>query len=285
MKRLTSLPDLFIMSFLMVAWPSGKAMDCNSVIPSSNLGATFLFFNTSIPTIFMLSIVIAILAEAHPIIEHYDLKQDTAYHQQVYRNQENTIELIVTGSKIARVAAGVGAIGKKGNKWLNIGVCGHRDFSVGSIYMVSEIHFQDLIDYPIFLFKPPCPLQGVRTVMHGEREYPEDVLYEMEAYTFFKAAMVYSPPELIHLIKVVSDNKNNCLLRLDKKDFTLLIEKQMPIITKIIDEMVKLPAKEPEKDLSFYFNKWHFNEGQKKAVTKNNARERKCFYETTSQRM
>lgn len=216
----------------------------------------------------MLSIVIAILPEAKPIIEHYNLKRDTAYHQQVYRNQENSIELIVTGARIARVAAGVGAIGKKGNKWLNIGICGHRDFPIGSIYMASKIHFQDLVDYPVFLFKPPCPTHPVKTVMHGEQEYPEDVLYEMEAHTFFKAAMVYSAPELIHLVKIISDNKDNCLLKLDKKDVTSLVKNQMPTIIEIIDEMIKLPEKEPEKDLSFYFNKWHFTETQKQQLKK-----------------
>ena len=211
----------------------------------------------------MLSIVVAIMPEAKPIIEHYSLKRDESNHNNVWRSKDLNFELIITGARLSNVAAGVGAVGQRGNKWLNIGVCGHRSEEVGSIFMASKIIYDEFVDYPIFLFEPPCPLKEVKSIMQIETEYPQDVLYEMEAHGFFKAALRYSSAEIIHLVKIVSDNKKSSVFHLTKAQVTDLVRNQMPVIEKIINELVSLPSHEPEKDISFYLNNWHFTQTQK----------------------
>ena len=64
----------------MAVWPSGKAVDCKSSIPSSNLGAAFknktilLFLNTNIFILFFKLKILIFIRECGEIGRHDGLK-------------------------------------------------------------------------------------------------------------------------------------------------------------------------------------------------------------------
>ena len=211
----------------------------------------------------MLTIVVALLAEAKPLIAYFDLKKDPKSLLPIYRSATYPLELIVTGSRISRVAAGVGIMGKQGNLWLNIGICGAKSKPVGSVFLASKLLFDKFVDYPTFLFSPPCQLHDVKTVLHPENEYVEDVLYEMEAHSFYHAARMFSSPELIHVLKIVSDTPNHSAKNLTKMDVHELIKMHLSTIETTINRMLAIPNLPIEMDLSCFLESWHFTETQK----------------------
>ncbi len=167
----------------------------------------------------MLNLVIAHPAEARPIIEHFALeKADTNGPFRILAN--NRLRLIISGlGKIAAAAAGGYlhhfAGSARHEAWLNVGIAGHADLEVGAIrlaHKVSDVALQRNW-YPQRVFPAPCPGEEVRTVDHPEREFADTVVYEMEASGFYATCTHFSTVELIHVLKIISDNRGSPVKR------------------------------------------------------------------------
>lgn len=161
----------------------------------------------------MIHLTCALKYEAEALIDTHQLSllSSTTLFK-IYHNTANTLSLTVTGvGKINAAAATAMTIEKLGchpaDAWLNIGIAGHQSYPVGTIYLVNRIRdsANGNVWYPQFTFRPPlttAPLLSLDTPSHDYR----DELYDMEAAGFYTIASRHASSELIHVLKIISDN-------------------------------------------------------------------------------
>ena len=91
----------------------------------------------------MINLVVALPAEARPLIKHYSLNRQQAHDAfPLYRNER--MALVVCGpGKIAAATATTWLAelipGKQRAAWLNIGVAGHATHDIGTGLLVNRI--------------------------------------------------------------------------------------------------------------------------------------------------
>ncbi|BCG65879.1 MAG: adenosylhomocysteine nucleosidase [Methyloprofundus sp.] len=211
-------------------------------------------------------------AEAKPLISHFKLKKElsvTAFT--IYRNPE--ITLTVTGLGKAAMAAGLAytlALFPAATVpiLLNVGIVGHQDQPLGSIFCAEKIIDQDSqrVYYPQLVATPPCPSQTLTTVSSPELAYAGTSLYEMEASAFYETAIRFSSSELIQCIKVVSDNQANPVAQIKPAQVSELIMMAIPVIKDYINLLSQLALLSQNFKVPFYteiITQAHFTNQQK----------------------
>jgi nucleoside phosphorylase len=185
----------------------------------------------------MLRFVVALQAEARPLADLFGLQAvEEGGPFRVFRGAEGW--LIVSGLGKAAAAAATAYLhllagGGSGCAWLNVGVGGHSRRAVGEMVLAHKI--SDLGSgvswYPQLVLDAPCPTAPLLTVERVEEEYSPPWVYEMEAAGFFPTACRFSTAELVHALKVVSDNPEATLSRRKSSSFVQeLIERNLPEI-------------------------------------------------------
>ncbi|MDH3689102.1 MAG: hypothetical protein OEU36_06425 [Gammaproteobacteria bacterium] len=163
----------------------------------------------------MIRIVVAMPAEARPLIDYYGLRSWNSNGAfPLYRNEN--MALIVSGiGKTAAAAATAFAHAHiptdRPSAWLNIGVAGHPSRTLGEAVIAHKI-----VDfatnnswYPPQVLKPPGDSDSVMTVDAPVTAYDDDVVYDMEAAAFFPTACRFVIGELAQCYKVISDNRGS----------------------------------------------------------------------------
>ena len=209
----------------------------------------------------------ALKAEAIPIIEAFDLKPLSGNH--LFPIWENPgIKLIVSG--IGKIKAGAACSYLAGIHqdeaiygWLNIGIAGHANAPLGAPFLAHKIIDESRKNqfFPSFAFSPPCGTQECITVDHPERNYQTSSMYDMEASGFYAIASKISPIEMIHVFKVISDNKDHPIPEISKDKVINLIEVHIELIGKIVEEMQLLIQELSPIGIPFldeFLKKWHF---------------------------
>lgn len=191
-------------------------------------------------------LVTALDAEARPLRERLRLAADpTASGFRVYRNEHTT--LIVSGS--GKIAAGAAAAWLHAHlatpgpyAWLNVGIAGHRDHTVGSVHLAHAITDAGSGRrwYPPLIIEPPCPTAALVTVDRPETAYPDDALYDMEAAGFVGTACRFASGELVQSLKIVSDNLEQPADRLSKSDVTGLIAERVDVVLELLERLTPL---------------------------------------------
>jgi hypothetical protein len=122
--------------------------------------------------------------------------------------------------------------------WLNIGIAGHRDASLGNAWLGNKITDQSsgASAYPPQLIEG-IEVGSVVTVDEPENAYPLDAAYEMEASAFYAEATKYSTAELVQVFKVISDNLVNPISEIDIRSVPGLIAAQAPQLQILIEGM------------------------------------------------
>ncbi len=211
-------------------------------------------------------------AEAKPLVSHFKLKKElsvTAFT--IYRNAELT--LTVTGLGKAAMAAGLAYTlalfpADAVPILLNVGIAGHQDHPLGSIFCAEKIIDQDSqrVYYPQLVVTPPCPSQMITTVSLPELTYAGTSLYEMEASAFYETAIRFSSSELIQCIKVVSDNQANPAAQIKPAQASQLMMTAIPIIEEYITLLSQLALLSQNFKSPFYTEiiaQAHFTNQQK----------------------
>jgi adenosylhomocysteine nucleosidase len=166
----------------------------------------------------MLRFVVALQAEARPLVERFGMAAVSESPFPIYRGDEGW--LIVSGHGKAASAAAtaylhLAAGGALGCAWLNVGLGGHGRRTLGDGVLAHKI--TDAASgaswYPELVDDVPCPTAPVLTVERVEEEYSEPWVYESEAAGFFPTACRFSVAELVHAYKVISDNPDATLSR------------------------------------------------------------------------
>jgi adenosylhomocysteine nucleosidase len=210
----------------------------------------------------------ALACEAKPLIEYFGLKKDTGIQPfAVFSNQD--ICLTVTGIGKNAMAAGVAytqaLLAPAAHPALiNLGIAGHRDHAVGSLFVIDKIIDADSRKsyFPPLIFTPPCATSGIQTFSTPQLSYDRQYLCDMEAAAFYETAIRFTSSELVQCVKVISDNQASPAENIEPKQATALIAEHAATIANIISELCRLAdllaAPEESKLFAELTQRYHF---------------------------
>ena len=184
----------------------------------------------------MLCLVVALAAEARPLIAHYRLRALEGHPYRICAGDQT--HLIVSGvGKVAAAAAAAylrAQIGAAPAAWLNVGVAGHGRHAVGAALLAHKVVdvVRDQPFYPTFTASPPCRTTLLHTV---DRAQPAagDLAFDMEASGFCEVAQRFATSERVHCLKVVSDNPQCPYQTLNAKKVEALIAAQLDAVAHV----------------------------------------------------
>jgi adenosylhomocysteine nucleosidase len=217
----------------------------------------------------------ALPCEARPLIDRFRLKKNLDSHPfELYQNDR--ICLTVAGIGKCAMAAGVAytqarAGGADAPILLNVGIAGHAEHEVGSVFLAGKIADADTLKnfYPPLAFLPPCALETVRTGSRPQLDYSTPHLYDMEASAFYETAARFSTGELVQCLKVVSDNRQAPAIRMQPRQVTELIAGQLPVLDRLLVELCSLrdAISSPEpRQLKVLLGLFHFSVSEQRQL-------------------
>jgi len=223
----------------------------------------------------MLHLICALKSESRPLVNHFNLEHRGGGEIfGCYCNENNEISLTITGVGKVNAAAGIMYAAsrfeiKDNDVWLNIGVAGHGTLPVGTPILAHRITDagSGKTWYPQLVLNSPCRSLGLITVDSPSSLYEHDMI-DMEAAGFYSSASRIGTSELIHCLKIISDNELSPPDKVSGKTVTDLITKNLNTIEILIDQLQKLSG---ELDVSVsapenyhkLLEKWHFTQSQK----------------------
>ena len=191
------------------------------------------------------NIVVAHGLEAKALVKMLELERHQASSEFIEYSNSNKLHLLVSGIGKEAITAAVTYLGEQQasdsgeiRAWLNIGIAGHRDASLGNAWLGNKITDQSsgASAYPPQLIEG-IEVGSVVTVDEPENSYPLDAAYEMEASAFYAEATKYSTAELVQVFKVISDNLVNPISEIDIRSVPGLIAAQAPQLQILIEGM------------------------------------------------
>jgi purine-nucleoside phosphorylase len=221
----------------------------------------------------MLIWVAALHCEAKPVIDFLRLKK-SHYHHAFDLYQSDNMCCIVSGIgklNVAAATAWVAALHQQSRSiaWINIGTAGSQSYAIGSAWSINKI--TDIESghsyYPAPLINSQLPSEQCQTHNQPDNQYHPQSLSDMEASAFFATATRFSSAELIHCIKVVSDNNVTPCSR-NKNEVSQLIQQNIkPIVefsqtlTALNQQIAQMAIAEP--DWQRFLAAAHFSQTQK----------------------
>ena len=220
----------------------------------------------------MINIIVALPAEARPLIRHYKLqdRQNSAAFP-LYRNAD--MALIVSGpGKVSAAATAMlaGACGTHDHAaWLNIGIAGHACHDTGTGLIAHRITDSATGNswYPPQTLDLSAPTGNLISVDRPEDDYPEDALYDMEASGFYPVACRFSTSELVQCYKIVSDNRECSTRTVTAKLCAQLVAQNLDNIDQLVKALGELAQEytawhTPHAVLEQLTGQWHFTVSQ-----------------------
>ena len=216
----------------------------------------------------MLNFVIALKAEANPLINAFKLQHQPNNHFPLYTSENKT--LIVSGMGRNRAAAATAwlAASYPAGAWLNVGIAGHANHDVGTLLAAHKIteYKTDKSWYPVHI-KSPVTTESLTTFDAVQRHYLPNSLHDMEASAFYETALRFSSAELTHSVKIVSDNIDTPVDTLDKTRVENLVKHQIGEITDFCKHLCNLAndadTKVSAQVVDLYLAHWKFTVTQK----------------------
>ncbi len=216
----------------------------------------------------MINIVTALQCEARPLIDRYKLRGNSK-HSAFRYYQNDDLQLIISGMGKLAAATATAYLAATGSSqssaWLNIGIAGHADKALGEPLLAHKI-----IDtasqqqwFPGIVFDPPCASETLMTVDRAAQEYPQAMMVDMEASGFYAAAARFQSCELIHSLKIISDNSDHATDNISEKSTIALINQNMSTIDVLIGELQPLASQlnlieQSPSEVYTFMEQWHF---------------------------
>ena len=216
-----------------------------------------------------LNLVVALPPEAKPLIRHFGLEFKSGDTFKVYANGGETIHLIISGVGKVSAAAAVSHLasfsrGNSATAWFNVGVAGHKTLSVSTLVAAHKITDagSGRSWYPPMVLDLPCGTAAVRTVDKETHDYPDGCLVDMEATGFYATALRFTSHELIHCLKVVSDNSEQN--DLDYGTVAKMISEHLDAVETVADQLLQLSIEKsdrqaPPSHLELFLQQWKFS--------------------------
>ncbi|RMH20515.1 MAG: hypothetical protein D6696_07990 [Acidobacteria bacterium] len=181
-----------------------------------------------------LRLLVALPAEARPIVAHYRLERQADAGGFPFYRGDGDVALIVSGPGKLAAAAAVATLHLAAGAaphaaWLDVGLAGHRHRPVGEAVVAGRVCDRGSGEcwYPPQLWRPPPATGEVLTVEEVERRYDGPWFYDMEASGFCAAASRLASLELVQVLKIVSDNRRRPPAGLDKHRVAALVEARL----------------------------------------------------------
>ena len=191
-------------------------------------------------------LVTALPAEAKPVTSHFGLKRlQPGCGFPVYRDRH--ISLVVSGVGKTNAAAASALLyalnGCPANAiWINLGIAGHRDLPLGEAVLahsVTDAATGETWQLPVNIL-PPCPSVSLETLDQPNFDYTRRSAFDMEASGFYATAVRFSPPELVHCLKVVSDNREQSGRDINAAMVRRLIAGRLDLLQELLSRLTTL---------------------------------------------
>ena len=160
----------------------------------------------------MIHFIVATSPESKLIIKKLKLKKIHS-SQGIEFFFHNNFSLTITG--LGKINSAIGVThtffkfnGLSNNIWINIGLAGHEKEKIGKLILVDKIYDHDTQKslYPFFIKN--YGIKKLNCTCYAKPNFNYDnSLSDMESSGFFLSANKYSTKELIHTLKIISDNK------------------------------------------------------------------------------
>jgi hypothetical protein len=196
--------------------------------------------------------VVALDAEAGPIRARHGLTK--AVHGGpfvVFHDPEARNWLVVSGIGSALAAGATAFLAERSAApqwaiWLNVGVAGHATAPLGSVHFAHTVVDvpSGRTTYATIAVEVPIPGCALHTVPRPETVYPDPVLYDMEGSGFYAVARRLSTAELVHSVKVVSDNRATPVERFSAARVKTLVEAGLDAVGDFHQRLISLSATE-----------------------------------------
>lgn len=222
----------------------------------------------------MIHIFSALPCEAQPLIQHFklsDLKEFNLFR--IYQSKDKTISLTISGVGKLNMAAAVSyqhacLNTSTSDIWLNIGVAGHAAIPLGEVRLVNKItdEHDNATWYPQIIFNSPCKSTNLITLDNPSTDY-QDALFDMEASAFYQMAIRLGTVEMIHCLKIVSDNTEQNTDTVNADSVKKMITEQVQTIEKLINCLNPLSAEidsitSEHEYYQCFIEKWHFTKSE-----------------------
>ena len=217
-----------------------------------------------------INFVVALFCEAKPIITHFNLRKRDSTLFKIYSNQNHSIRLIISGigssaSSRATKYLALDSEADMGTAWLNIGIGGHDNLPLEKAILAHKITDSQTGKtwFPQLVFDPQCLTASVKTVEKPDFNYPDDNVVEMEASGFYSAAESYSTREMVHCMKIISDNSQSPAGKITAAMVDKLISRNLSSIKELVRKLQVLSMEEEERTsdppfLQECLSLWHF---------------------------
>jgi hypothetical protein len=219
--------------------------------------------NQCLPSLF---VFVALECEAKALVSQFKLKKDNGHPFSIYKNEETV--LTVTGVGKIAVAGGVAytlAIfsGSSSPVMVNIGIAGHKNQAIGSLLLASKVVDADSqkVFYPQLMGAKWPETSKILTASMPNTQYDQDCLNDMEASAFYEMAVKFSSSELIHCLKIVSDNEESSIDNINAKLVAEWLALHSSEIELICRRFLQLRTAIVPVELQEYgkiVNQWHF---------------------------
>lgn len=188
----------------------------------------------------MICFVIAYKVEATALVKHFRLVKQQQQEFPLYRADD--IALVISGSGKSNAAAATAYLyGKTGFHsdavWINLGIAGHAVDAPGNTYLASKV-IDVATERVLHLSPPDNPPWRTTALYTFEKPHRGDQhdkgVFDMEASGFAFTARRFSQPQLVHCIKVISDNQKTAI----STPSSAMLEKWMIPQMNLLDDFV-----------------------------------------------
>lgn len=214
-----------------------------------------------------LFIYTALECEAKPLLKQFDLKKERHSHPySIYKNS-NTILTVSGVGKIAMAGAVAYTQALFQTTQLpvlvNLGIAGHKSQAIGDILLATKIVDKDSGKrfYPQLIGNNWPKTTKIQTSSTPSTEYSADYMNDMEASAFYETAIKFSSNELIHSIKVISDNEQSSIETVRPKLVTQWINNHLTQIEYLLNHWISLQQSVTRNELKEFdtiVSQWHF---------------------------
>lgn len=219
----------------------------------------------------------ALLAEAKPLITHFELKQYRSLRSVRYFKGAD-IGLVITGSgaiaSAAAISSYVSTLASLPDLVMNIGIAGAKpEFAKGEGFIIRRIRDAGSgKDYfPDLLIKSPWEESEIEThnVPVTDPEAVSLPLFDMEASGFFYASQLFLSPDSIQCLKIVSDYGHDEELR--PEYVSAVIQNHIPNIETYISHWNRKAQKDDV--ITAFHEKWLGNISDRLSLTTTQTRQ------------
>lgn len=220
--------------------------------------------------------VVAHHQEAQALIQWFQMKvliQSDPYT--VYTDDSGTQYLILSGQGRLAAAAATAFLyaytaSDRSTAWINFGTAGHSHLPLGQLVLANRIVEQQTakIWYPSLVFSTAIQSSGLICSSRIETTYTEEALYDMESAGFYNSATRFTSHELVHCLKIVSDNRESTASIVRAHDVLKELESMRPAIGAFVDQLLELSRQEsvrlmPPREFQAFIQQWKFSVTQR----------------------